>query len=435
VFHVADVDPDLQREFAVEVVRRLREAGHEAYWAGGCVRDRLLGLTPKDYDVATAARPDEVVTLFGPRRTLGIGAAFGVIAVRGPHGAGQIEVATFRSDVGYSDGRHPDEVRFSDARHDAERRDFTINGLFFDPLDHREIDFVGGVADLQAGLVRAIGDPRARFTEDKLRMLRAVRFAAKFRFALDEATRGAIREMAGQVSVVSAERIAQEMRAMLVHPQRARAVELLRDVGLLVQLLPEVAALAEAPHDAADTNSSWPRTLRVLEELVEPSFSLAVAALVHRLGDSPGGARGHERAALVQRLGPRWKLSTADKERAAWLARNQEQLLEAAQRPWSQVQPVLIHEGAHELVALDEAIARVASTPAPHVAFCRAKLALSDAELDPPPLVTGEDLIARGVPAGPVYRRVLEQARAAQLDGEVRSREEALRLVDELLRG
>ena len=188
--------PEEQRRFAVEVVRRLRGAGFDAYWAGGCVRDQLLGRTPKDYDVATSATPEQVRELFGHRRTLAIGAAFGVAAVIGPKGSGTVEVTTFRRDAAYSDGRHPDSVTFSSAQEDAARRDFTINGLFYDPIERRVIDFVGGQEDLAAKRIRAIGYARDRFAEDKLRMLRAVRFTAAFAFTLDTDTWAAIAEMA-----------------------------------------------------------------------------------------------------------------------------------------------------------------------------------------------------------------------------------------------
>src|SRR5690242_3802729 len=201
-----------ERDFAIAVVRQLREAGHEALWAGGCVRDELLGLTPQDYDVATSARPDEVRLLF--RRTIAVGMSFGVVEVLGPRspaGPLKVQVATFRSDVSYSDGRHPDAVVYSSAREDALRRDFTINGMFFDPLAGQLLDYVGGQEDLRGRVLRAIGDPRSRFTEDKLRMLRAVRFATRFELALDPGTAEAVREMAPQIGVVSAERIAEEL--------------------------------------------------------------------------------------------------------------------------------------------------------------------------------------------------------------------------------
>jgi poly(A) polymerase len=237
---VPSIDPRLQREFAVDVVAKLRAAGFEAYWAGGCVRDQLLGREPKDFDVATDARPDEIRGIFGFRRTVAVGEAFGVIKVVGRKPEGEVEVATFRQDASYSDGRHPDSVRFSTPEADAQRRDFTINGLFYDPLDDRVIDFVGGQEDLARRMVRAIGDARARFAEDKLRLLRGVRIAATFDFTLEPATRDAIKAMADQITVVSAERIAAEMRLMLVHPRRARALELLRELGLLKIILPEV---------------------------------------------------------------------------------------------------------------------------------------------------------------------------------------------------
>src|SRR3954470_5971345 len=225
------VDPKLAREFAVDVARRLRESGHQALWAGGCVRDQLMAQMPKDYDVATDAVPDRVREVFGKRRTLPIGASFGVITVLGSQGAGQIDVATFRRDAAYSDGRHPDAVSFSDAEHDAQRRDFTINGLFFDPVEDRVIDFVGGQEDLARRVVRAIGDPLARIAEDKLRMLRAVRFAARFDFAIEDKTLAAIKQQARELIIVSAERVATELRLILTHPNRARGIELLAETG------------------------------------------------------------------------------------------------------------------------------------------------------------------------------------------------------------
>src|SRR5438477_159707 len=232
-----------EREFAVEVVRRLRAAGYQALWAGGCVRDELLGLVPKDYDVATDARPEDVRRLFP--RTVAVGMSFGVIEVLGPRARAstaplRVQVATFRSDVSYSDGRHPDEVVFSSAREDALRRDFTINGMFFDPLKGELLDYVGGQADLQARVLRAIGDPAVRFTEDKLRLLRAVRIATRFGLTIDPATAAAVQAMAGQITVVSAERIAEELRRLLCDPRRAHGMNLLFDLGLVAPILPEL---------------------------------------------------------------------------------------------------------------------------------------------------------------------------------------------------
>src|SRR5437870_9686999 len=221
-----------EREFAIDIVRKLRQAGYQALWAGGCVRDELLGLIPKDYDVATNARPEEVRKLF--RRTIAVGMSFGVIEVLGPRvedGPLKVQVATFRSDVSYTDGRHPDAVIFSSPEQDALRRDFTINGMFYDPLEGRLIDYVGGEEDLKAKVLRAIGDPATRIAEDKLRMLRAVRLAARFELRIEPATFAAIRAVADQITVVSAERIADELRKLLVDPHRAHGVSLLDETG------------------------------------------------------------------------------------------------------------------------------------------------------------------------------------------------------------
>ena len=256
---MSEINADKQQAFALDVVRQLRAAGYEAYWAGGCVRDRLLRRSPKDYDVATSAVPEEIQKVFGrSRKTLAVGAAFGVIAVVGPRGAGQIEVATFREDVSYSDGRRPDAVRFTTAREDALRRDFSINGMFFDPVAGEVLDYVGGQDDLRQGIVRAIGDPHQRFTEDKLRLLRAVRFAAFFGFSIEPATFEAICTMAREITAVSAERIANEMRMMLERSGRRRAVELLLETGLLEGVLPE-AVPKPARARASDANADHAR--------------------------------------------------------------------------------------------------------------------------------------------------------------------------------
>ena len=229
----------LPREFAVEVVTKLRSDGFEALWAGGCVRDQLIGIEPKDYDVATNATPEQVILLFGKHKTVPVGVSFGVVMVLGPTRAhGQVEVATFRADGEYLDGRRPSAVSFCSSEEDAKRRDFTINGMFFDPVSEEVIDFVGGKQDLQAGVVRAIGDPVARFTEDKLRMLRAVRFASTYKFELDPATATAIKTLGSELVQVSAERIAQELLRMFAHRTRAVSLKQLYATGLIGVLFP-----------------------------------------------------------------------------------------------------------------------------------------------------------------------------------------------------
>lgn len=437
-----ETEPNQQREFALSVVRRLREAGHEAYWAGGCVRDCLMGRVPKDYDVATGALPEQIRELFGRRRTLEIGIAFGVVAVIGPKEAGIVEVTTFRHDAPYSDGRHPDAVSFTSAQDDAQRRDFTINGLFYDPLEadesRRVTDFVGGMDDLRARLIRAIGDPRERFDEDKLRLLRAIRFAATFDFSLDERTRQAIIERAGTLTVVSAERIAQEMRALLVHPRRATAVRLLRETNLLAVVLPELTPLTEQPVAAGvpDGETLWLRTLAVLEALDGPSFSLALAALLHATGWRPDEAshgEGAEHAATtVRQVGERWRLSNKETEQAAWLAEHHRALISARIMPWPRLQRLLITPCIEELLALHAAIASAAQHETSHLQYCRQKLALPEAEWNPLPLMTGDDLKRHGIPPGKAYKALLDHVRDAQLEHQISTLDEALALVDRL---
>jgi poly(A) polymerase len=425
------IDATRQRAFAIEVVRRLRDAGYEALLAGGCVRDQLLGRVPKDYDVATNATPPQVRALFGRRKTLEVGAAFGVVIVVGPPEAGSIDVATFRRDVAYSDGRRPDEVQFTDAAEDARRRDFTINGLFFDPLENKVLDYVDGQADLRQGIVRAIGDPAARFTEDKLRMLRAVRFTATFAFALDRPTEDAVKAMAGQITVVSAERIAQEMRRMLQHPSRTRALELLYETGLLAEVLPELAALR-----AQDEAGLWNQTLRVLAALCEPSFPLALAAAVHAVdGPIEGGAESSPASAAQMAVGVclRWRLSNDEQERVVWLVRHQDALVSARALPWPRLQRLLIANGIEELLHLTTALAIARGDTLEEVLHCRAILAQPRGEWDPPPLVTGDDLIAHGLRPGKRFKSLLDQVRDAQLEREIATRSQALALVDRLL--
>ncbi len=407
-------DPEAQRRFATEVVRRLKQAGYQAYWAGGCVRDLLLGRTPQDYDVATDAKPSEIRKLFGYRRTLAIGAAFGVIAVRGPKAAGNVEVATFRQDIAYSDGRHPDAVVFSSAVEDARRRDFTINGLFYDPLAQQVLDFVGGQEDLRARLIRAIGEPQQRFAEDKLRMLRAVRFAAAFQFAIEPATFAAIRQMAHQITVVSAERIAEEMRRMLTGPDRVRAVNLLLESNLAAAILPEIVVAEPSAQQRLE------QSLETLGRLQQPSFPLALAALLHKLVDAQAAAA----------VGRRWRLSNAETDRCCWLITHFQAVRNARSMPWSALQPLLIAPGIEELLGLLEASGeqeRQASQ------YCRQLLQQPAERLDPPPLLSGQDLLDYGVKPGPIFKELLHRVRAEQLDGRIRTKAEALALVDRVL--
>jgi len=444
-----------EREFAVDVVSRLRQSGYEALWAGGCVRDELLGLSPADYDVATSALPEQVIALF--RRTIEIGVSFGVVEVLGPRlfdgSLPKVQVATFRSDGQYLDGRRPESVTFSSAEEDAQRRDFTINGMFFDPLEGRVIDYVGGKADLQAKILRAIGDPVARFTEDKLRLMRAVRMAARFEFPIENQTAEAIRGMADQLSVVSAERIADELRKMMTHRNRASALRQMDELGLMNQVLPEIDSdMKGLPQGlpSAPTGDLWQHTLQVVELLQGPcwpepvpvSFPLAFAAILHDVGKKRSAAReqdrytfhGHEHigkrlAGLACR---RLKLSNQEANRIEWLVERHQYLSDAPVMRPSKLKPILVHPGIGELLAIHRADALASEHSIEHVEFCERILRETPPEeLNPPPLITGDDLIELGWEQGPLFKKVLDAVREAQLEGTIRTKSEAIEVAGE----
>ncbi len=406
--------PTSQRDFALQVVRQLRDAGYEALWAGGCVRDTLLGLTPKDYDVATSARPEQVRELFGKRRTLAIGAAFGVIGVLGPRSHGPIEVATFRTDGRYLDGRHPENVTFSTAEHDAQRRDFTINGLFFDPVDEQVIDYVEGRRDLQQRILRAIGKPEQRFAEDKLRMLRAVRFATTLDFQIDPPTFAAIRQMATEIESVSAERIGVELRKILQHSGRAVGLQLLVDSGLLKILLPEVAAIAE------EGGEPWQQILQPLEKLPTIDLPIALAALLVPL----------QQKKLAAELGHRFRFTNKQVSRTTWLVEHLSTVNQAANIPWPQLQRVLVHEGAEDLLLLAEAVLGEGHAG---LVLSRQQQALPPEQLNPAPLVTGDDLVRHGIRPGPNFAKILQHIRDQQLEKLLATQDEALAAADRWL--
>lgn len=426
---VVHIDNEMHRQFALRVLQQLREAGYQALFAGGCVRDQLLGNTPKDYDVATDATPQQVTELFGKRRTLQVGAAFGVSMVTGPRGAGAVEVTTFRSDAAYSDGRHPDRVTFSTPEEDAQRRDFTINGLFYDPLADEVIDYVGGQDDLRGRVIRAIGDPAARFSEDHLRMLRAVRFTARFNFSLDEATLAAMQRMAHDLGGVSAERIAQEMRLMLAHASRGRAARLLVESGLANVVLPEVVALVAKEPQCARHADRWQHALAVVDALPhDASFTLALAALLHPADDEHAAT-----ATCAVEVARRWRLSNHEREQTVWLVAHQAALAAARRQPWSSIQPLLVAPGGAELVSLREAIVAADHQPLDDVLWCRERLGWPPEQLNPQPLLTGHDLARHGLRAGPQFSTLLQSVRNAQLDGEISTPGAALALVERLL--
>jgi poly(A) polymerase len=407
------------REFALEVVRTLRARSFAALWAGGCVRDQLLGLEPHDFDVATDATPSVVRKLF--RRSIAVGAQFGVIEVLGPFPKMHVQVATFRSDGAYVDGRHPARVRFGTPEEDAKRRDFTINGLFLDPLEDRVIDYVGGQEDLRQKRLRAIGNPTERFAEDRLRLLRAVRFFARFDLQFEGETLAALRTMAPQVTDISAERITDELRKMALLPQRGAAYRTLADTGLLAAVLgPWAGAPGAAP------------AFSVLEALTDPlSLPLALADVLLELH----GPRLDEILATqdVERLAQRLRLSNDERDRLAWLVTNRDILRGAEALPYSVLKPLLAHEGIDDLLNWLEARLRTQGTAPRAVEYCRARRQSWDRQaLDPPPLLTGDDLVRLGYHPGPAFRLLLGRIREAQLNEQIGSRDEALTLLKRL---
>lgn len=409
-------------------MRRLREAGHVAYFAGGCVRDELLGLEPVDYDVATDARPDAIQAMF--RKTAAVGASFGVVLVK--ERGGVVEVATFRSDGPYSDNRRPDRVEFADAAHDAERRDFTINALFLDPLAAEDsagihghvIDHVGGMADLRAGIIRAVGDPERRLAEDHLRALRAVRFAARFGFEIEGGTADAIRDHAADLEGVSRERVGDELRRMFLAETRARAaahLDALRLDGVVLGVVPTAArgtALASlAPGD-------------LLGRSVPVSFAAALAALAFDRGEA-------ESAAQVPGLVRRWRRGLClSNEESARLRDVLEGVLEM-EAGWA---GAVVSRRKRRAAApwFADALAVLQARDAGLGARVRAdveSLAGDGIGIAPTPLIDGNDMLEAGATPGPVFARVLASVYDAQLEGRVSGKPDALKLAAELARG
>jgi len=419
-------------------IGRLRASGHQAYLVGGSVRDLLLGRKPKDFDVSTDARPDRIVALFPGSGQ--VGAQFGVVLVR--EGGAQVEVATFRSDSDYSDGRRPDAVRFEgDPRADVLRRDFTINGLMMDPETGGVLDYVGGRADLESGVVRAIGDPDARFAEDHLRLLRAVRFAARLGFRIDEATLAAIQRHHGLIAKVAAERVGGELSRILTEGGARRGLELLRETGLLADILPEVAAMigVQQPPEFHPEGDVWTHTLGLLGGLRHPTLTLALAALLHDVGKPPtfrvaerirfdGHAeRGVEMAhAILGRL----RFSGEAMERVEALVGNHMRFLNAGRMKESTLKRFLRMPDFEEHLELHRLDCLAGSGYLQNYELIRRKLAeYPEEHLRPRPLLTGTDLIAAGYQPGPRFSKILTAVEDAQLEGAIHTAGEAMEMV------
>ena len=456
------------KQFATTIVQTLRDRGHQAFFAGGCVRDLLLGRPPADYDVATDATPQQVMRIFP--ETYAVGAQFGVVLVPIPRGAETegasaqpasapldlslvnpakdhaIEVATFRSDVGYSDGRHPDQVLFSrDPRSDVERRDFTINGLLLDPMTNEVLDYVGGRADLRAQVVRAIGDPERRFTEDKLRMLRAVRFAARFGYTIDPATFGAIRLLASQIHQVSQERVRDELTKMLTESQAHRAFQLLDETGLLREVLPEISAMkgVEQPPQYHPEGDVFVHTLLLLENLPRPTpRTLAWGALLHDVGKPPTFRVAPDRirfdghvevgVKMAEAICRRLRFPNEETAQILALVDNHMRFADVMRMKESTLKKFLRmpHFAEHlELHRIDCAASHGDLTL---YNFAREKLkSIPPENMRPALLVTGDDLISGGYRPGPQFKEILGAVEDGQLEGRLHSKDEAMGFVSE----
>jgi poly(A) polymerase len=449
-------------DFAKTIVATLRQRGFQAYLVGGCVRDLLLKREADDYDVATDATPDQVMHIFP--QTYGVGAQFGVVLVPvpesklaashetggamgrkdAPGGSRTVEVATFRSDLGYSDGRHPDEVRFSrKPEEDVVRRDFTINGMLLDPISGEVVDYVGGRKDLEFGIIRAIGDPEQRFAEDKLRMLRAVRFAARFEYAIEPATFAAMRKLGGQIAIVSRERVRDELTRVLTEGHARRGFQLLDESGLLEHVLPEISAMkgVEQPPDFHPEGDVFVHTLLLLDHLPQPCpATLAWGALLHDVGKPPTFRAAVDRirfddhvevgAKMAEEICRRLRFSNDETTQILALVENHMRFGHVFRMKESTLKRFMRLPEFDQHLALHRADCLASHGNLRGYDFIQQKRnEIPPEKMRPAPLVTGDDLIAAGHTPGPKFRQILNAVEDAQLEGRVFSRADALEFV------
>jgi poly(A) polymerase len=454
------------KQFASEIVRTLRDRGHQTYLCGGCARDLLLGREPADYDVTTDATPDQVMRIFP--ETYAVGAQFGVVlvpippaddATKEPDPAAQtpveavapistkahvVEVATFRSDVGYSDGRHPTEVRYSkDPREDVARRDFTINGLLMDPISGKVLDFVGGRQDLEAHLIRTIGDPALRFGEDKLRMLRAVRFAARFAYRIDPPTFAAIRQTSSRIHQVSQERVRDELTKMLTEGHARQAFLLLDESGLLREVLPEISAMkgVEQPAQFHPEGDVFVHTLLLLEKLPHPCPpTLGWGALLHDVGKPPTFRVAPDRirfdghvevgVRMAEEICRRLRFSNDDSEQIVALVNQHMRFGQITLMKESTLKKFLRTPRFEEHLDLHRMDCQASHGDLSSYRFAKEQLAAIPPEkMRPAPLLTGDDLIVAGYTPGPLFKEILSAIEDGQLEGRLQSKDEAMQLV------
>ena len=427
------------RFYAEKIVKKIHANGHEACFAGGCVRDMAMGTQPDDYDIATSAHPDEIIGLF--RKTVKVGARFGVvIVIMGGH---QFEVATYRTESSYSDGRRPDAVEFATAREDVERRDFTINGLLYDILNDEVIDFVGGREDIKRKVIRTIGDPMERFREDRLRMLRAVRFAARLEFSIDPATLDAIKRMAPGILDVSMERISMEMTKMLTAEHADVALEILRDTGLLHHVMPGIEQMigVQQPEEFHPEGDVFDHTKLMLRMLEKPSDVLAFAVLFHDIG-KPATFTVTDRirfhchdqigADMTDEILRSLKFSNEKRQKVVAIVRNHMRLMHAPKMRESTLKRLLRRDIFDEELELHRIDCLASHKKLDVYNFLiRKRDELPPEVIKPPALIDGHDLIDMGFVPGPMFKKILDAAEELQLENKLTTKEEALRWISE----
>ncbi len=428
---------------ACDIVAQLQRAGHVAYLAGGCVRDQLLGVEAKDHDIATSALPEEVQQIF-PRVTDLTGKSFGVLRVL--VGEASYEVATFRQDGPYRDGRHPASVRFATAEEDAQRRDFTINGLFFDPVANRLIDYVGGEADLRAKIIRAIGNPADRFAEDHLRLLRAIRFATRLNFKIEPGTWEAIRAEAGLIRTVSAERIRDELNRIFTVSKPELGLDLLDRSGLLAEVLPDIAAMhgVEQPPQFHPEGDVYEHVRLMLSKIEQPNLELALGVLLHDVGKKPtakvdenGRIRFNEHesvgAEMAEKIMTGLRYDNKSIQTVRELVQHHMQFKDVTKMRTSKLKRMMARPTFPLELELHRIDCASSHGDLSNYDYLKHELeTMSAEEIDPPKLISGRDLIAMGLPPGKTFSRILEAVRVAQLEGTVETRDDALELARKL---
>jgi len=422
-----------KKELATQLVKRLRSHHFEAYFAGGSVRDMLLGQDPKDYDIATNAKPEDVKKVF--EKTIPVGEKFGVMIVVLEDE--NFEVATFRTEGDYSDGRRPDTVTFASAKEDALRRDFTINGLFYDPLSEKLIDYVGGRKDIEAGRIQTIGDPEKRFREDKLRLLRAIRFASTLSFEIEGKTFQTIKRLAREIQGVSPERIRDELIKIFVRPGAGRGLELLSESGLLKVTLPEVEATkgVAQPKEFHPEGDVFVHTKLMLDKLDHPSTVLAFSCLLHDVGKPltyqvTDRIRFNEHAEVgakvAEKILERLRFSNDEKENIITCVQNHMRFKEVQNMRPGKLKRMLQSASFLEELELHRIDCASSHGQLENWEFLKKKLEeYSQEDIKPKPLLTGDDLLTLGFSQGPLIGKVLEEVKDLQLEGELTSREEA----------